>query len=76
MLRLTVFAVLLVGALPFAAAAQGGAKVDMKATAPEKMTPPGESKAMRECDKMAVEQKIKMEDHTRFVQDCIAKKMK
>ncbi len=31
---------------------------------------------MRECDKMAMDQHIKMEDRARFVQDCIAKKMK
>jgi hypothetical protein len=69
-------AALLAGGLLFAgvAAAQSGGT--MKATAPEKMTPPGEGAAMRECDKMAMEQHIKMEDHTRFVQDCIAKKMK
>jgi hypothetical protein len=48
----------------------------MKATAPEMMTPPGEGAVMRECDKMAMDQHIKMEDHARFVQDCIKKKMK
>lgn len=75
--RFTAFAVLLAGILPLAAAAQtGGAKDTMKATAPEKMTPPGQGEAMRECDKMAVEQHIKMEDHARFVRDCIAKKVK
>ncbi len=31
---------------------------------------------MRECDRMAMEQHIMMEDHARLVQDCIAKKMK
>lgn len=74
--RLTAVAVLLAGVLPFAASAQAGAKDDMMATAPEKMTPPGQGDAMRECDKMAMEQHIKMEDHARFVQDCIGKKMK
>ena len=48
----------------------------MKATAPMKMTPPGEGEAMRQCDKLAMDQHIKMEDHARFVQDCVAKKMK
>jgi hypothetical protein len=73
---MTGFAVLLAGVLPLvgvAAAQNGGA---MKATAPEKMAPPGQSEAMRECDKMAMDQHIKMEDRARFVQDCIAKKMK
>ena len=73
---MTGFAVLLAGVLPFAgvAAAQNGGA--MKATAPEKMTPPGQSEAMRECDKMAMDQRIKMEDRARFVRDCITKKMK
>jgi hypothetical protein len=48
----------------------------MKATAPMKMTPPGAGEAMRECDKMAMDQHIKMEDRARFVNDCVAKKMK
>jgi hypothetical protein len=77
MLRpMTGFAVLLAGALQFAgaAAAQNGGV--MKSTAPEKMTPAGQGPAMRECDKLAMEQHIKMEDRARFVQDCIAKKMK
>jgi hypothetical protein len=53
----------------------GPAKGAMKATAPMKMTPPGAGDAMRQCDKMAMDQHIKLEDHARFVQDCIAKKM-
>jgi hypothetical protein len=48
---------------------------DMKATASMKMTPPGGGDAMRACDKMAMDQHIKMEDHARFVKDCMAKKM-
>jgi len=68
-------AALLVCALLFAGAAAAQSGGAMQATAPEKMTPPGEGAAMRECDKMAMDQHIKMEDHARFVQDCIAKKM-
>jgi hypothetical protein len=56
------------------AAAAGAA--NMKATAPEKMMPQGGGQAMRECDKLAVRQNIKMEDRARFVKDCVAKKMK
>ena len=48
----------------------------MKATAPEKMMPAGGGEAMRECDKLAMEQKIKMEERARFVKECVAKKMK
>jgi hypothetical protein len=70
--RLTMgFAILL--ALTGTVSAQDGA---MKSSAPEMMTPPGESAPMRACDKMAMEQHIKMEERARFVQDCIAKKMK
>ncbi len=77
MARFTIAPILLAGLLPFTAAAQsGGGKDSMKATAPEKMTPPGQSKAMRECDKMAIMQHVRLDDHARFVQDCIARKMK
>ena len=67
---------LLAGTVLFAATAAAQSGEAMKSTAPEKMTPPGEGAVMRECDKMAMDQHIKMEDHARFVQDCIAKKMK
>jgi hypothetical protein len=56
------------------AAAAGAAS--MKATAPEKMMPKGGAEAMRECDKLAMQQNIKMENRARFVKDCVAKKMK
>jgi hypothetical protein len=76
-MRLAILAVLLAGALPVVALGQSpGDKNSMKATAPEKMTPPGQGKVMRECDKLAMEQHVKMDDHARFVQACIAKKMK
>jgi len=44
----------------------------MKATAPEKMMPSGKAQKMRDCEKRADEQKIKMEDRARFVNECIA----
>jgi hypothetical protein len=69
------FTTLLAGAFMLLTAA---AQADnaMKATAPEHMTPPGESKAMQECNELAMERHVKMEERTRFVQDCIAEKMK
>jgi hypothetical protein len=73
---ITGFAALLAGTLLFTGAAVAQKSDTMKATAPEKMTPPGEADPMRECDKMAMDQHIKMEDRARFVRDCIAKKMK
>ncbi len=48
----------------------------MKASAPDQMMPQGGGAAMRECDKLAVQQNIKMEDRARFVKECVAKKMK
>jgi hypothetical protein len=56
------------------AAAAGAA--GMKASAPDKMMPQGGGQAMRECDKLAVQQNVKMADRARFVKDCVAKKMK
>jgi len=40
------------------------------------MMPQGGGEAMRECEKLAAQQNVKMEDRARFVQDCVAKKMK
>jgi len=48
----------------------------MKASAPDKMMPSGGGEAMRECEQIAVQQNIKMEERARFVKDCVAKKMK
>jgi hypothetical protein len=69
------FGFALVLAAAFLPAAPAAAQKNMKATAPEKMMPPGESQAMRACDKMAMDQHIAMEDRAGFVKDCIAKKM-
>lgn len=57
-------------------ATPAAAQKDMKATAPEKMMPPGAGEAMRQCNKLAMERHIPMEQHARFVKDCVAKKMK
>ncbi len=48
----------------------------MKATAPDRMMPAGGGQAMRECDKLAMQQNIRTEDRARFVKECVAKKMK
>jgi len=42
----------------------------MKATAPDKMMPGDMVSKMRECEKRAQQQKIKMEDRSRFVNGC------
>ena len=44
----------------------------MKATAPEKMLPRDKAQKMRECEKRADQQKIKIEDRSRFVNECVA----
>ena len=48
----------------------------MKATAPEKMMPSDKAQKMRECEKRADQQKIKIEDRSRFVNECIAARAK
>jgi hypothetical protein len=48
----------------------------MKATAPEKMMPSNKAQKMRECEKRAEQQKIKMEDRSRFVDECVAAQAK
>jgi len=45
---------------------------DMKATAPMKMTPPGEGKKMLACDDKAMQMKIPMEQKADFVTKCMA----
>jgi hypothetical protein len=48
----------------------------MKATAPEKMMPRDKAQKMRECEKRADQQKIKMEDRSRFVNECVEARAK
>ena len=48
----------------------------MKATAADKMMPADRALKMRECEKLAVQQKINMEDRSRFVDQCVWAKAK
>ena len=48
------------------------ASAQVKATAPEKMMPSDKAKKIRQCAKMAEQQKVKMEDRSRFVNECVA----
>jgi hypothetical protein len=64
--RPTVFVTFVVMFLAQVASAQ------VKATAPEKMMPSDKAKKMRQCAKMAVQQNVKMEDRSRFVNECVA----
>ena len=74
--RLALFltAVILLTFLAHAASAQ--LADHMKATAAEKMMPAERMSKMRECKKRAEEQKIKMEDRSHFVDECVWAKAK
>jgi hypothetical protein len=48
----------------------------MKATAPEKMMPVDKALKLRECEKRMEQQKIKMEDRSRFLDECVWAKAK
>jgi hypothetical protein len=69
-MRLAIFCL---SVLVLAGAASAQTAKPMTSTAPEKMMPAGEARKMRACDKMAMDQKIKMEDRAKFVADCMAK---
>lgn len=55
----------------------GGAWVqsssNMKSSAPDKMTPPGEAEKMRACDKMAMDRHVAMQERAQFVKNCMRK---
>ena len=46
----------------------------MKATAPDKMMPQTQAAKMRECDKLAMERSVPMEDRAKFVEKCVGGK--
>ena len=60
----------------FACAASAQVPGPMKATAPEKMMPIDKAQKMRECEKRADQQNIKVEDRSRFVNECVAARAK
>jgi hypothetical protein len=74
--RSTAYSAMLIFAmfLPCGTSAQGTGR--MKATAMEKMMPADKAVKMRECEKRVAEQKIKMEDRSRFVDECVWAKSK
>jgi hypothetical protein len=69
-LPLLIFAMFLM----HAASAQGTNQI--KATAPEKMMPADKAEKMRECQRRAEREQIKMEDRSRFIDQCVAAKTK
>ncbi|MGB9656712.1 MAG: hypothetical protein WA781_00850, partial [Pseudolabrys sp.] len=74
--RLTLFLATLTLATFLAQPASAQLADRMKATASEKMMPTERVSKMRECEKRAQEQKIKMEDRSRFVDECVWAKAK
>ena len=74
--RLTVFFIALIFAMFFAHVTSAQVTDRMKATAPEKMMPADKTAKMRECKKRTEQQKIKMEDRSRFMDECIWAKTK
>jgi hypothetical protein len=74
--RLTIFSATLIFALFFAAAGVAQVTDHMKATAPDRMMPGDRAAKMRECEKRTEQQKIKMEDRSRFVDQCVWAKAK
>jgi hypothetical protein len=66
------FLIALTFAAAFLAHAASAQVPHMKGTAPEKMMPSDKAQKMRECEKRAEQQKIKMEDRSRFVNECVA----
>jgi hypothetical protein len=64
----------LLSVLVFAAAAAAQTPANLKATAPDKMMPADKAAKMRACDKLAMDQHVKMEDRAEFVAKCVAGK--
>jgi hypothetical protein len=74
--RLTEFSVTITLAIFLAHAASAQVTDRMKATAPEKMMPVDKALKVRECEKRMKQQKIKMEDRSRFLDECVWAKAK
>ena len=52
------------------------AQKPMKPTAPEKMMSPAEKQKMHECEQLAAQRHIKMDERAKFVMDCMTGKVK
>jgi hypothetical protein len=50
------------------------AQSSMKPSAPQKMTSPEEAKKMRDCEKQAAQNNIKMDGRSKYVMDCMTAK--
>jgi hypothetical protein len=56
------------------AGASAYAQSPMKPSAPDKMTSPAEAQKMRDCDKQAAANNIKMDERAKYVMDCMTAK--
>src|SRR5262249_45380062 len=74
--RLTAFSAVLIFAMFLACSTSAQTTDRMKATAMEKMMPADKVAKMRDCEKQAAEHKIKIEDRSRFVNECVWGKAK
>lgn len=50
------------------------AQSPMKPSAPDKMTSPEQAKKMRDCEKQAAANNIKMDERAKYVMDCMTAK--
>lgn len=48
----------------------------MKPSAAEKMMPPGEKRKLEDCQKLAAQRNIKMDERAKFLMDCMTGKVK
>ena len=76
LLRVTISSAALTFALFLVHAASAQVTDQMKATAAEKMMPADRVSKMRQCEKQMQQQRIKMEDRSRFVDECVWHKVK
>jgi hypothetical protein len=56
------------------AAGAACAQSSMKPSAPQKMMSPDEAQKMRDCEKQAADQNIKMDERSKYVMDCMTAK--
>jgi hypothetical protein len=61
------------GGLLLASGPSAAESVKNKPTAMEKMMPNEDVPKMRACEKRAMDEKIKMSERTRFIEDCMSK---
>ena len=74
--RLTVLSAAMTFAMFLAHAASAQATDPMKATATEKMMPADRVSKMHECEKRMQQQKIRTEERSRFMEECVWAKEK